>query len=291
MSEDAFQAELLHRYVLGTLDEAEQSRVEEAYFADPARVQELWAVFDEVAERFLQRELSPTETQQFAAHLHNTPQLFQRVLHLQSLLTTIAPPATPPVAPASPSFWAPWRTVMRWQWAVATTALLVMVASVLWWKRTPAAPVPVAVQSAPTPQPTASPPLPSISPALAATPATKPPPPAAALATFFLLNKTVRDPRDAMPLPIPPLTQTIELQLELPLPLHPRYQVMLQTEDGRTRTIPNLRPQRRQGRGVLMLRVPVATVAAAPFTLQVNGLPTPLAPVLVGTHRLQVQKQ
>ncbi|MFN7929516.1 MAG: hypothetical protein U0Y68_16535 [Blastocatellia bacterium] len=104
MSEASIQADLLRRYVLGTLDESEQARVEEAYFTDPARAQELWAVFDEVAERFLQRELSATEAQQFAARIHRAPRLFDRVLHLQSLLATLAPPAITPVIAATPRF-------------------------------------------------------------------------------------------------------------------------------------------------------------------------------------------
>lgn len=298
MSEESLQTNPLFRFVLGTVSEAEQQRIEEECFTDPVRQQELWAVFDEVAERFWQGDLPSAEAQQFAARLHASPLLAERANHLRALLAALAPPPAPPASQAASSFWFGWPTLTWWQGGVAATALLLALLGIIWWQREPTKPELVVRQESPSPAPTAgfSPSPPSPSPSVAptksqVTPTTKPPASTATLATFFLLSKTVRDSGNIVPLPVAPLTETLTLQMEVRKPLYPRYRVTVQSSDGVTRTIPNLRPQPHQGGWMLAIQVPVAAVATEPFTVQINGVSSSQESVLAGTHVLQVQKK
>lgn len=298
MSEDSLHTNPLIRFVLGTASEAEQLRIEEECFTDPMRQQELWAVFDEVAEHFWQGDLPPAEAQQFAVRLQASPQLAERANHLRALLAALPPPARPASQLAS-LFRFRWPTLTWWQGGVAATVLLFVILGIIGWQREPIKSELVVRQDAPTPPPTAgfSPAQPSLSPVprVAAkpqlTPTPKPPASPATLATFFLLNKTVRATGDIVTLPVAPLTQTLALQLEVRQPLYPRYRVTVQSSDGVPRTLPNLRPQSYQGGWVLTIQVPVAAVATEPFTVQINGVSSPQESVLMGTHVLQVQKK
>lgn len=299
MSEDSLHTNPLIPFVLGTASEAEQLRIEEEYFTDPVRQQELWAVFDEVAERFWQGDLPSAEAQQFAARLRASPLLAERANHLRALLAALAPPPAPPASQAASSFWFRWPTLTWWQGGVAATALLLALLGIIWWQREPIKSELVVRQDTPSPAPTAgfspSPPALSPVPSVAAksqvTPTTKPPASTATLATFFLMSKTVRDSGNIVPLPVAPLTQTLSLQMEVRKPLYPRYRVTVQSSDGVTRTIPNLRPQPHQGGWMLAIQVPVAAVATEPFTVQINGVSSSQESVLAGTHVLQVQKK
>lgn len=299
MPEESLHPELLLRFVLGTASESEQMRIEEACFTDPDRQQELWAVFDEVAERFWQGDLTPIETRQFALRLQASPLLYERAKQLQALLDALPTTAAMPVVQTEPSFWSRWRGLTWWQVGLPATALLLVMGSVIWWSRIPSAPVSIARQEPPSPRPTDNPagPLPTLStvPYSSPKPKVSPPmkssPPIATPTTFFLMQKTVRDMDTIIPLPITPRTQTLALQMEIRKPLYPRYQVTVQSSDGHLHTIPNLRPRLYQGQWLLTIQLSVATVTVEPFTVQIQGLPSQQEPILVGTHVLRVQRK
>jgi hypothetical protein len=301
MLEESVQHDLLRRYVLGTLTKAEQEQVEKSCFADPVHMQQLWDVFDDVAERFLQTELPDAEAQQFAARLHGSPFLRERVTQLQSLLTVIASETTPTaVAPttAALSLKAALPIKVRWprfrplQWGLVAAGLVLLIAGVLW--RNPAPSEQVARRAEPLVTPTLSPlPAPSSKtpspPHFTGSPTRKPALPA--LATFLLMHKTVREAGGVTPLPIAPSVHTLVLQLEVPAAPHPRYQVTVQTSDGRTQTYAEMRPQRQAEHWFISVRVPVADLGTEPFLLQIRKLSPPESPVLIATRTLQVEKQ
>jgi hypothetical protein len=300
MSEESIQNDRLLRYILGAMTDAEQEQVEEIYFADPTRAQELWAVFDDVAERFLHNELPTGKAQPFAARLHASPHLRARVTQLQTLLATLATPTPAPLV--SPPFWTRWLRAphqRRWQWGLAAATLLLLIAGALWWQRMPSEQIASRTKPTPVPTPSLSPPTPPLSTTPSVTPAPtatrtatpKPSPPALALATFFLTHQAVRDASSVTPLPITSQVRMLALHLEIPAPPHPRYQVTLQTANGQTQTWVDVRPQRRADQWFITARVPVTALDEAPFVVQMRGLSPPQAPVLVGTRTLQVERR
>jgi hypothetical protein len=301
MPEGFLQADPLFRYVLGELAEDEQARIEEECFVDPALQQELWAVFDDIAERFLQSELPEAEARKFAARLQASPHLRSRVANLQALLHAVAaPPSVVPPARrlAARPFRERWFTMPGWQWAGlggGTMALALLVITLFGWNRPPS-PETVVQRGDATPLPTrATTAMPSPKPVFgrSSTPgqATPPRPPANTLATFFLLQEIVRDAGEALPLAVAPEVKTLELQLEVRSPLYPRYQVTVQTADGRRIRRPNLRAQQRRDLWIVTARFSVADLTAEKFTVQVAGLPLGQAPAVISTRMLHVEKK
>ena len=299
MSEESLQPDLLCRFVLGTASEAEQLRVEEECFTDPAQQQHLWAVFDDVAERFLQGDLTPIEAQQFAARLHSSPLFYERAKHLQAILAILPPSSAKSMAQPAPSFWSRWKTLTWWQVGVPATALLLLLGGVVYWKWSSLVPVSVAQQEAASPRPTATlvVPLPTLSP----TPGNPPPaqaplpkkvsPPAIAVATFFLLNNTMRDINSVVTLPITSQTQILALQLEISRPQYSQYRVTVQSADGHTRAFSNLRPSTVHRRWVLTVQVPVVFVNEQPFIVQIDSPSSSQDAVPTAVYILQVQRK
>lgn len=304
MQDDKTPSELLRYYVLGALTEAEQARLEEECFSDPARQQELWAVFDEMAEQFLQGELAPTEAQKFAARLQASPLLRERVANLHALLHTVAartPPPTPPAQATRSSRWMNWFAWPAWQAGLAATALLLAL-GVAWWSRNPASPVQEIAQAQPSGAPTSNSGSPaptaraSETPKPRAEPHGRPPaashPASAQVATFFLLQEITRDQRAATPLTITKSVELLELQLEVRPPLYPDYQVIVQTAAGQTlATAQNLRPHRRDRMEFLTVRFPVAKLPEEALSVRISGLAPGQEPKLLGAHSLQVVKK
>ena len=73
------------RYLLGDLSEDEKTRMEEAYFADDAKFEELELAEEELIDAYVRQELSPEEEEQFKARLMQSPRLVERVNFAQAL--------------------------------------------------------------------------------------------------------------------------------------------------------------------------------------------------------------
>lgn len=67
------------RYLLGTLSQDDESRIEEAFFADDARFEELEIAEAELIDAYLRSELSPAARERFEAKLRASPRLLERV--------------------------------------------------------------------------------------------------------------------------------------------------------------------------------------------------------------------
>lgn len=67
------------RYLLGILSEDDRARIEDAFFADDAKFDELELLEDELIDDYVREELSPDERRQFEAKLQTSPRLVERV--------------------------------------------------------------------------------------------------------------------------------------------------------------------------------------------------------------------
>ena len=85
MSETAKRDTAEMRYLLGDLSEDEKARMEEAFFADDAKFDEVELAEDELIDAYVQNELSPEEQRQFEATLMKSPRLLERVNFARAL--------------------------------------------------------------------------------------------------------------------------------------------------------------------------------------------------------------
>lgn len=75
MSDETRRISAIRNYLLGDLPELEAEEIEKWYFADGQRVDEVWAVFGEIAEECLSGKLSESESRRFEQRLRSTPTL------------------------------------------------------------------------------------------------------------------------------------------------------------------------------------------------------------------------
>src|SRR5262245_18746828 len=75
MSDETGKSSTIRNYLLGDLPESGAEELERWYFADGQRVDEVWAVFSEMAEEYLSGELSESESRRFQQRLRSAPAL------------------------------------------------------------------------------------------------------------------------------------------------------------------------------------------------------------------------
>lgn len=80
------QSELMRRYLLGALPEAEQLRLEERFFADGETLEQIWAVENELIDAYVRNGLAGADREQFERHYLATPEHRERVAFAQELL-------------------------------------------------------------------------------------------------------------------------------------------------------------------------------------------------------------
>src|SRR5262249_42108658 len=89
MKENRAQRELMSRYLLGELTEAEQEEIEEAYITDPSFLQELLAMRYELIDGFVQGSLDDSEHKRFEQRLRSSPPLQEKVEFARALFETV----------------------------------------------------------------------------------------------------------------------------------------------------------------------------------------------------------
>lgn len=67
------------RYVLGGLSQDDQTRIEEAFFANDAKFEELEMAEAELIDAYVRDDLSPDQRRQFETKLRNSPVLLERI--------------------------------------------------------------------------------------------------------------------------------------------------------------------------------------------------------------------
>ncbi|HEV2667882.1 MAG TPA: hypothetical protein VG324_23395, partial [Blastocatellia bacterium] len=75
MSNETCEIATIRKYLLGDLPESEAERIERLYFADGQAVDEVWAVFGELAEGRLSGALPESEARRFEQRLQSSPAL------------------------------------------------------------------------------------------------------------------------------------------------------------------------------------------------------------------------
>ncbi|HEU0185940.1 MAG TPA: hypothetical protein VFS27_11540 [Blastocatellia bacterium] len=80
------QDERMFRYLLGDLPENEQMAVEQEYFADPEKVEEIWAAENDLVDRYAQGRLSRGERELFELNYLRSPKHRERVALARKLL-------------------------------------------------------------------------------------------------------------------------------------------------------------------------------------------------------------
>jgi hypothetical protein len=89
------------RYLLGSLSEDDSTRLEDAFFADDAKFEELEALEYELIDDYVRGELSPDERRQIEAKLRTSPRLVERVHFARILAEKVANLSTPQPVPIS----------------------------------------------------------------------------------------------------------------------------------------------------------------------------------------------
>ncbi len=117
------------RYLLGALAEGEQAAFEARYFADDELFARVTQMREELADRYVRRQLSADERARYEKYLLTTPAQHEEIAFAETLRQVLTETAVPQRQRFSLT-----RPVMvpRWQLAAAA-ALLVSLLGGLWW--------------------------------------------------------------------------------------------------------------------------------------------------------------
>src|SRR5262245_61522936 len=83
------QDERMTRYLLGDLPETEQIALEQEYFADPEKFEEVWAVENDLIDSYVRGQLSRAEQELFERNYLQTPKHRERVATARKLIETV----------------------------------------------------------------------------------------------------------------------------------------------------------------------------------------------------------
>lgn len=86
ISNQTEQSELMRRYLLGLLPEAEQLDLEARFFADGETLEQIWASENELIDAYVRNRLTAAERAQFERHYLAAPEHRERVAFAQELL-------------------------------------------------------------------------------------------------------------------------------------------------------------------------------------------------------------
>lgn len=275
-------------YLLGRLAADEEARLEELYFSDPDSVAEVWAVFAELSEQYLDGELAETERSQFENRLRLSPTLREMFenekalsRHANAALPEAAGLESPLASESSPprSRWfgpLAWRGNWPFKFAAWATASALVVAGfwIVWQaKKTPptnseqlAARQKDGTANQPTPQP-------SLRPTPTQPPAATPRGSQTTIATFFLPAQGFRSGAEAPVLRVPKQARIVRLELELAGSDAARYSAALQSESNETiRKWESLSPQRSLSLDKIVLQLPAALLAESSYVVKLNAV-------------------
>ncbi len=289
MLEDTIKNNLLYCYLLGTLSEQQQEQIEEEYFSQPERRQELWAIFDEITERFLQRELDPQDAQKFALQLQTKPYLRARAERLQSLYHLL--PATAQqdnvtarlISERRNTSFTKWFAIPALRWGgLATCALLLGIGGYL-LSRKAKDPVSEIVQVQPTVvtsnipsvMPIAATPTAQSSVVLPIKPKTNPSPTTlqrSEVAAFYILQEGTRTSGEATKLAITEQTQILALHFEVQAPFQSSYNGLAKMSNGKAfKSFANLKVHQQNNLAFVTVQLAVTEISGASFTVQINN--------------------
>lgn len=246
------QENLMLRYLLGDLSEAEQVALEQEYFADSEKFEQVWALENELVDNYVRGSLPKQERALFERNYLASPQHQSRVAVARNLVQaadeTIIVENNPAPIKSTTSWWSNLLaslqlTQLAWGGAAALAMLLLALGG--WWylrnssapteqiarQDSPASPVLVPSVTTPSPLPIASEtpksvlPTPTPQPSQSARPAVP-----AVLA--FALGGALRNSGEIHRLSIPPGTKQVRMRIRLEDAEYQRYQIRLRTIGG-----------------------------------------------------------
>lgn len=280
----------MRRYVLGQLPAAELAALEEGFFAQPERLEEVWAVENQLVDAYVRGQLGRAERDQFEQFYLDSPLHRERVAVARLLLKAADGAAfeagtEPRLLSRWTAFWAALRTP-HLAWGMAAVALLILLAGGLRFWRT-AAELRAQLVAQQTAQQQREQELAAqianaraqneqLAAALAE--AQRQPPSGQAQAvkpaaptvfSFLLTGSLLRGSRAPQPLVIPRGSQQVELRMRLETAESTSYQADLRTVEGafilsRRQLLP------RAGR--IVLTVPAAKLPVGDYILTLQGV-------------------
>jgi hypothetical protein len=315
----------IRNYLLGDLPESELERIEKWYFADAQAVDELWAVFGEMAEERLSGALSESEALRFEQRLRSSPALrkmFENEEALHDHAARIAASASRQAKSddAVSGGWRHWRlpaAFFKPPRLVVTsfTAIIALGALITWLAlRGPESPNPEATQQAGAldqrapdniARPSVVPPL-TPQPGRGANdslveeeklrPARRKSAPGTGreiMATFLLLPAGTRGEKSDPILKIPARTETVQLEIEPPTDDCAVYSAVLQTESGEElQRWDSLRAEgARYALRVARLRVPAGSLKNADYAIRLECVARFKDPVPATQYRFKVERK
>ncbi len=270
-------------YLLGKLSAEQETELEELYFSDTECVAQIWAVFADLSEQYLNGELSEIERALFEQRLRNSPVLREMFENERALWHNAPAPtavaAQPQFAPQpearSHSHGLGWLSKFQLRFALLSAGVLLTAGIWFFWHSqttTPLAPEPIAtVQdnqqnnahhnlATPLPQPSVT-----------ATPETTKS--VTTVATFFLPTQLRRGTVEAPTISLSPQIQTVRLELQLIDADSATYSAVLSSDSAEVvQTWKALTPQHGQNQSKVVLRIPARALANADYLLEIKPL-------------------
>ncbi len=109
------------RYLLGEMTSAEQSAFEARYFRDDELFAQVTLMREELADRYVRRQLSEAEKERYETHLLTTPAHHEEIAFAESLRQVLSESAAP-----KPQRFFLTRPVMVPRWSLAAAAVLLV---------------------------------------------------------------------------------------------------------------------------------------------------------------------
>ncbi|HEX4948502.1 MAG TPA: hypothetical protein VFZ34_17645 [Blastocatellia bacterium] len=271
------------RYLLGDLPEEEQFALEQEYFNDNEKFEQVWALENELVDSYVRGRLPQAERVLFEQNYLASPKHRERVSVARSLLqsadeTIVADRTSTLVSSTTP--W--WTNVLAffqvpqliWSGAAAMALLFLIVAG-WWYTRNGSDPTEQIAQQSPpvslhTPSVAPTSPQPIATTTPTATLPSLPPSTRPVMPTVlaFTLGGALRDKGKIQPLPLPPGTKQVRLRLTLDANEYPRYQVTLRTVSGsEVFAQSSLQPTGKS----IVVTIPADKLANGDYSLQLLG--------------------
>ena len=126
------------RYLLGDLPETEQTALEQEYFTDPEKFEEVWAAENDLVDRYVRGRLSRAERKLFERNYLQSPKHRERVAIARKLLEAVDRPVAegwgaPRVASTAPSrLMERLNTLLTPRFLAPSAAFLLLLSALSW---------------------------------------------------------------------------------------------------------------------------------------------------------------
>ena len=243
------QENLIRQYLLGDLPEAEALALEQKYFADAEKFDQIWAMEDKLVDAYVRDQLPVMDRALFEKNYLATEKHRDRVANARFFLaeadSSLAeePHVSAPSENSSSLWWQNLKALFsppQLAFGGALAIILLSFGGWLFFRSQKALPEQIAevktspsVVSSPTPVPSLSTPsIPSPTPQSKVSPPPLSPSAPPSILAFTLIGAGVRDSGNVPQLMIPKGTNQVRLQMKLDDAEFPRYQLKLRKIDG-----------------------------------------------------------